>query len=160
MRTPKIYLETTIFNFPFVDDAPDLRDYTLQLFEDIKAGKFIPYTSQYVVDELENTQNVEKREKMKALITDYAVKAISTSKEAERLASIYVKEGIIKEKYETDALHIAMATVAELDFIVSLNFQHIVKRKTKVETGFINSREGYKHIDIYTPMEVIENEDA
>jgi len=29
MKIPKIYLETTIFNFPFADDALDLRDYTL-----------------------------------------------------------------------------------------------------------------------------------
>jgi len=92
---------------------------------------------------------------MKALITDYGVKVMSESKEAERLATIYVKEGIIKEKYGTDAIHIAMATIAELDFIVSLNFQHIVKRKTIIETELINAREGYRRVYIYTPMEVV-----
>ena len=155
MRTPKIYLETTIFNFPFVDDAPDLRDYTLQLFEDIKAGKFIPYTSGYVVEELEKTQNIEKRNKMIALIADYGIKVMPANKKAEWLASVYVKEGIIKAKYESDALHIAMATIANLDFIISLNFQHIVKHKTIFETEVVNTREGFKRVFIYTPMEVI-----
>jgi len=35
MKIPRIYLETTIFNFPFVDDAPDLRAGTIRLFRDI-----------------------------------------------------------------------------------------------------------------------------
>jgi len=40
MRIPSVYLETTIFNFPFADDAPQYRDDTLQLFREIRAGKF------------------------------------------------------------------------------------------------------------------------
>jgi len=45
MDKPKIYLETTIFNFPFVEDAPQYRADTLRLFSEIKAGKFRPFTS-------------------------------------------------------------------------------------------------------------------
>ena len=155
MRIPRIYLETTIFNFPFAEDAPDLRAETIRLFKDIDAGKFIPYTSEYVAQELDRTQNTEKRNKMKALITDYGIEVIPESEEAERLAGIYVEEGIIKAKYETDAIHIAVATITNLDFIISLNFQHIVKRKTIIETEIINAREGYRRVYIYTPMEVI-----
>ena len=46
-----------------------------------------------------------------------------------------------------------------MDIILSWNFKHIVKRKTIILTGFVNSKEGYKDIDIYSPLEVIENED-
>jgi len=154
MKIPKIYLETTIFNFPFVDDAPDLRAETIRLFRDIEAGKFIPYTSEYVVQELERTQNVEKLEKMKNLIIDYDVEVLPMNENAEQLAKIYIKEGIIKEKKGEDAIHIATATIANLDFIVSLNFQHIVKHKTIIQTEIINAREGYKRVFIYTPAEV------
>jgi hypothetical protein len=45
-----------------------------------------------------------------------------------------------------------------MDFIVSLNFRHIVKRKTIEETELVNYREGYKRIGIYTPAEVIDYE--
>ena len=48
------------------------------------------------------------------------------------------------------------ATIKALDFIVSLNFKHIVKRETKEETGKTNAREGYGQIAIYTPVEVVE----
>jgi hypothetical protein len=50
-KTPTIYLETTIFNFPFSDDAPQYRADTLRLFEEIKMGKFRPFTSEYVLRE-------------------------------------------------------------------------------------------------------------
>jgi len=33
MRTPRIYIETSVFNFYFTDDAPERRENTLRLFE-------------------------------------------------------------------------------------------------------------------------------
>jgi hypothetical protein len=47
MSIPKIYLETTMFNFPVADDSPQYRDDTRKLSEEIKAGKFEPYTHRY-----------------------------------------------------------------------------------------------------------------
>jgi len=50
-------------------------------------------------------------------------------------------------------LHIAIATVNDLDMIVSMNFKHIVKRKTILAAGKINNLNGYRAIEIYSPME-------
>jgi len=47
--------------------------------------------------------------------------------------------------------NIAAATIAVLDFIISLNFSHIVKHKTIIQTEIINAREGFKRVFIYTP---------
>jgi predicted nucleic acid-binding protein len=159
MRVPAIYLETTIFNFPFADDAPHYKADTLRLFTEIKGGKFQPFTSEYVTQELENTKDAEKLEQMKALITDHRIAVIPVSEEIKRLADVYVTAGVIPEKYSTDALHIAAATVADIDYIISLNFRHIVKHKTIIETEIINAREGYKRVFIHTPAEVIEHEE-
>ena len=156
MRVPTIYLETTIFNFPFADDAPHFQADTLQLFAEIKAGKFQPFTSAYVTQELENTKDIAKLQKMKALIAEHRIKVIPASEEVKRLADVYKTAGIIPEKYSTDALHIAAATVAGIDFIISLNFRHIVKHKTIIETEIINAREGFKRVFIHTPAEVID----
>ena len=65
MRVPTIYLETTIFNFPFADDAPQYKAEARQLFTEIKAGKFKPFTSEYVLDELGETKDLEKLKEMK-----------------------------------------------------------------------------------------------
>ncbi|GHU46731.1 hypothetical protein FACS1894200_00900 [Spirochaetia bacterium] len=155
MKTPKIYLETTMFNFPFSDDSPQYKADTLKLFNEIKTGRFEPYTSEYVIDELNKTTDTNKRERMKSLIADYNVKILPVNNEVNILATIYIQNGIIPERFATDALHIAAATVNNLDFIVSLNFQHIVKHTTIIKTEIINANEGYKRIFIHTPAAVI-----
>jgi hypothetical protein len=158
MIKPKIYLETTIFNFPFVEDAPQYQADTLRLFGEIKAGKFHPFTSEYVVRELEAATDHLREERLR-LIKEYDVDLIPASDEAKSLATAYINAGVIPSAYGADGFHIAAATVKGLDFIVSLNFKHIVKRKTIEETELINLREGYKRIGIYSPMEVIDYEE-
>jgi len=158
MSIPSIYLETTIFNFPFVDDAPQYKTDTLKLFAEIKEGKFKPFTSTLVTEELELTKNEERLAKMKALINDYKITVIEPNDEMKELADTYIKVGIIPERFLTDAFHIAVATVYGLDFIVSLNFRHIVKHKTIIQTEAINAILGFGRIYIHTPAEVINYE--
>lgn len=156
MRVPKIYVETTIFNFPFADDAPQYRADTLKLFEEIKAGKFEPYTSEYAVGELEDEKNTEKRNKMLALIPEYKIKVLPKKDSIAELAQSYIAARTVPEKYMTDALHIAAAIIEGLDIIVSLNFRHIVKYKTIEIVNVINDLKGYSRIDIHSPAEVID----
>jgi len=72
---------------------------------------------------------------------------------AEQLADAYVEHGIIPVKYRTNGVHIAVATINELDMIISMNFRHIVKRKTKLGTS-INVLNCYCTVEIYNPMEI------
>ena len=101
---------------------------------------------------------VEKSDKMISLIEQHDITVLELNEEAERLADIYVEQGVMPRKYRTDGVHIAVASVNDLDMIISLNFQHIVKRKTKIGTGNINALNGYRAVEIYAPMEVVENE--
>jgi predicted nucleic acid-binding protein len=153
-----MYLETTVFNFKFAEDSPDKKSDAIKLFDEIGAGKYIAYTSNYVLQELLKAKD-PKRSAMVGLIEQYGVKLLEADKIAETLADKYVSEGIIPQKYRTDGIHIAMATINDLDIIVSYNFQHIVKLKTITGTGNINLREGYRRIGIYSPTEVIEDDE-
>ena len=49
---------------------------------------------------------------------------------SQALAKEYIEKGVIPEKYEDDALHIAVASVNSLYVIVRWNFTHIGKLKT------------------------------
>jgi predicted nucleic acid-binding protein len=155
MRAPKIYLETSVFNFYFADDAPDKREDTLRLFEEIRQGKYEPYTSDYVVDELSLCEE-PKQSMMKNLLDEFSVLTLPMDSEAEALADVYVSEKIIPVRYRADGIHIAVTAASGLDFIVSFNFQHIVKRKTVEMTEIINYRQGYKKVGIYSPTEVVD----
>jgi hypothetical protein len=155
---PKIYLETTMFNFLYVPDIPGYREYKAdveRVFGLIKAGKYEPYTSLYAIGEIEDTKNAEKRTRMEKDVADYRVTILPVSDAAIRLAALYIEAGAVPAAYPTDAAHIAMTAVYGLDFIVSLNFEHIVREKTIRITGEINTREGYRVTGIYKPAEVL-----
>ena len=155
MRKPKIYLETTLFNHYFDEDREAHAD-TVTLFKDIKLKKYEAYTSTYVIDELENA-NEPKRSNMLNLIEEYNITVLPADEEARALADIYINEGIIPVTHGYDSLHIACATINDLEYIFSLNFKHINRVKTKTMTSIINIRQGYKPITIASPMEVAEN---
>jgi hypothetical protein len=156
MLTPKIYLETTIFNFYVDTDRGFAHESTVALFKEIAARKYLAFTSEYVVKELEAAKT-EKRDKMLPLIKQYNILVLDFNDAAEGLADLYVAEGVIPKKYRTDGLHIAIATVNNLDMIISMNFQHIVKRKTERMTAAINTLNGYNAVEICNPMEVSES---
>ena len=157
MRKQRIYLETTLFNFYFDEDRGFAHTDTVKLFKEITAGKYEAFTSRFVIDELNNSPET-KREKMLSLILEHGIPVLETDDEAVKIANLYIEEKIIPQKYRTDGLHIALATVNDLDMIISMNFQHIVKRKTKIGTGNINALNGYRAVEIYSPMEVVEDE--
>jgi predicted nucleic acid-binding protein len=156
MRIPKIYIETTLFNYYFDTDRDAHAD-TVTLFEECAAGMFEPYTSLYVISELEDAPP-DKRDKMLALMNKYNIIVLAASEEADNLARRYITKGALPNGSLADASHIAIASVHDLDMIISLNFKHIVREKTIRLTGAINKLSNYKRIDIHTPMEVIDDE--
>jgi len=157
MRRPKIYLETTIFNHYFDLDR-EAHIATVKLFEEILSGKYEAFTSIYVTDELVRASE-PKRSNMLTLIGKYGILLLDDSREARRLADIYVSEGIVPAKYYYDGLHIAIATANDLEYIFSLNFKHINKLKTKTMTSIVNFREGYRPVTIASPLEVMEDDE-
>jgi hypothetical protein len=130
----------------------------LDFFKAIKNGEIEPYTSSYVVEELEDAPE-PKRSDMTGLIEEYNIKVLYASEEIDALAGKYIaqNDGIPKSR-ATDAQHIASATVNSLDFCVSCNFKHINKKKTKNMVNYVNEREGYKPIFIARPEEVVPDE--
>ena len=154
MHKLRLYLDTTILNFAFTDDAPKEKQETLKFFKQI--DRFEVNISEVVLREISRCP-VQKRERMNELLSRYDLNILEFDQASQELGERYIKSGIIPIKYRDDASHIAIATVNNLDAILSWNFQHIVKMKTKREVVAINLMEGYKSIDIYTPSEVVED---
>ncbi|MCY2929416.1 MAG: hypothetical protein NTV86_07955, partial [Planctomycetota bacterium] len=83
---------------------------------------------------------------------------ISESAESSALARRYIAEGIVTARFENDARHIAVATVEEVDMLVSWNFRHIVRYDKIRLFNAVNVLAGRKPIEIYSPMEVASEE--
>ena len=69
-----------------------------------------------------------------------------------------MENGIIPASYRFDSMHIAVASVYEVDCIVSYNFKHINRAKTKILTAAVNHEEGYNGVVIYAAKEVLDDE--
>lgn len=66
---------------------------------------------------------------------------------------------VVAERSLTDALHVAMATVSECELIVSWNFRDIVHFEKIPKYSAVNVLNGYAHIDIHSPLEMIQHDE-
>ena len=153
---PKFYFDTSVFNFALADDVPLEREVTLKLFDELKSGKCEAFISEIVISEI-NRAHQAKAVRLRDCIKKINPEELALDDNALALAKEYIGKGVIPSKYEDDAFHIAIASVNNLDVIVSWNFTHIVKLKTRREVAVINTLLGYKPIEICSPQEVIDN---
>jgi len=148
----KIYLETSVINFLFAEDAPEKKRITEEFFSVIE--EYEVFISDLVLLEIEQAQE-QKKKLLLNIIKKYKMRALESSDKIENLAQIYVNEGIIPKKYINDALHIALATKYKMDAIISWNLTHIVKLKTKFQVKKINEKLKEKDVIICTPEEMV-----
>ena len=159
MRKLKVYLDTSVISFYFAEDAPEKMAITRKLFDrELVSGKYEILLSETTIGELSDCTNLELRQKLLTFVKELPAKVHPLTEEVNQIAKEFVDEGYIPSKYQEDALHLAFALVLNVDYIVSWNFQHIVKPKTKKAVKIIAIKEGFKEIDIITPEEVVTNE--
>ncbi len=158
MKKPKLYLDTTVWNFSFSDQAPDHRDETLEFFDKVSLGAFEIYASDVVLKELSDAPEPRKQQTL-ALVKKVAPIRLETTIEIERLADIYLAKGVLTEKSRADALHIAHATVYEMNYLLSWNFRHLANATRREKVTVVNFEEGYRYpLMIATPLEVLNAE--
>jgi hypothetical protein len=70
-------------------------------------------------------------------------------------ASIIIHHSFFySKKYYEDGLHVALATIAQADVLVSWNFRHIVRFEKIRLFNAANLEHGYKPLQIFSPREV------
>jgi predicted nucleic acid-binding protein len=109
------------------------------------------FISDTVVDELSNATDERKR-KMLDAIADFAVLKITS--EIDDLADEYVRRGVFPDKYRDDAVHVATAAVNGIGLLLSWNFTHLVKVKTRRMVALVNTDHGFIPVEIISPPEL------
>ncbi len=155
MKKIKYYLDTTIFNFVFAEGDVEKKDITIKLFKDFPETAEGIYISDEVIREISRADEPRKSQ-LEGLIRATNPLLLEVNIEAQELADRYVKEGIIPPRYRSDALHIAIAVINGIEAIISWNFKHIVKLKTRIMVNGVNRLLGYHEIEICSPEEVVE----
>ena len=82
------------------------------------------------------------------------------TEEATHLADQYIHAKVVGNSSRADCQHIAMATIAHADVLLSWNFKHIVNLNKIRGYNGINYQLGYNMIEIRTPKEIINYEDT
>ena len=151
----KLYIETSTWNFIFADDAPENKAITQQFFELAGKGIYDVYISEVVLAEINRAPD-EIRKKLLDAVNDIEPAVLALKPQAEFLAQCYINRRIIPEKKTEDALHVAIATVEELDVVVTWNYKHLANIR-KAELFFsVNLENGFhKKVELVTPWEVV-----
>jgi len=152
MRIPRIYIDTSILGGYF---DTEFEIPTKRLFDQVKSKEYVIVISNITEGELLNAPDRVKT-LLKDLNIDYEI--ITLTDDAVYLAKEYIRENVVGETSYNDCLHIAIATVARMDLLVSWNFRHIVNIKRIRGYNGINIKNGYPSLEIRSPKDVIDYE--
>jgi hypothetical protein len=70
-------------------------------------------------------------------------KVLPITSEVESLARAYIEAGVLPERRETDAQHVAVATCFQLDYLVSWNHRHLTRPMKRLQYESVNRLHGY-----------------
>jgi len=145
----KVYLDTSVISALFDERTPERMSMTFDLW--LKLRDYDVFISELVLEELERT-NKQVKDKMLSAVKEFNVLYIS--EKAENLAKIYIEQGIFPGKYFDDALHVALASENHIGILISWNFTHLVKLKTRRMVSIVNLQEDFMPVEIISPPEL------
>lgn len=151
MKKETLYLDTSVPSAYYDERAKDRKEATVRFWKEVLPN-YQGYISEITVEELEDTKDLALRKKLKKLIKSF--KELKINEEIRDLAKVYIEKEIFPERYVDDALHVAIASFYEISYLVSWNFEHLVKVKTRKWVNSVNILEGFKEIEIVSPQEL------
>ena len=150
----KLYIETSVPNFLFTDDAPDKRRITELFFDWLALSPHDLFVSDEV--ELEMSRAPEpKRARMRDALRRLPLASLEVTAEAEALAALYIREGVLPGRFEADAVHVAVAVCHGLDVVVTWNMKHLANARRVMAINIVNERLGLPAIRVQTPAEIM-----
>lgn len=156
MKKLRIYLDTSVVNFLFAEDAPDFRRVTEDFFTR-HAQKYELFASEVLLVEISRDPNAEHRQRLLGVLEQYPIAVLPTDRreEVERLAELYLSRRAIPASKRDDAFHVAYATVFGLDILLSWNFKHLANVRREKLIAEINRAAGYPELlRLLSPLEV------
>jgi len=151
----KLYIETTVPNFLFADDAPEKKAATDEFFKWLKVCRDELFTSALVLEELEAAPQPLRAKLLKAMHT-LPCEVLPITPEQRGLASVYVAEGVIPVRYTDDAIHAAVCVLNRIDCLVTWNMKHLANFRRIERINQINLRYGLPPVKIHTPEEMFD----
>lgn len=148
MKRLRIYVDTSVFGGCF---DPEFAEWSNALMDDFRSGRCALVVSDVTMGEVAMAP-APVRERFSEFLE--MADGLAVTDEALELLRAYESHGILAQRFRNDMLHVAIATVAEVDVVVSWNFRHIVRLDKIRLFNAVNLELGYKPLTIYSPREV------
>jgi predicted nucleic acid-binding protein len=154
---PKVYLETTIISYFTARSSRDIitaaHQQVTQEWWYERRNDFDLFISQIVLQEVNqgDEEAIQRRLEMIATIPE-----IEVNPEAVSLAQALVSDGVVPERAAADALHIAVATVQGMDYLLTWNLRHLANAIIRTAITDVCRQRGYEPPVICTPEELME----
>lgn len=154
--SPKVYIETTVVSYLTARSSRDLiiaahQQLTQEWWENRRIA-FDLYASQLVIQESSAGDAVMAQKRLEILDE---IPLLDTNRGAISSARTLVEQGPLPEKATVDALHIAVAMVHGMDYLLTWNCKHIANAEMHVAVAKICREAGYEPPVICTPEELL-----
>lgn len=155
----RVYIETSVISYLTSRPGRDLvvaarQQVTVEWWEQ-RRGDFELLTSQVVLDEARRGDTDAARQRL-ALLEGMVLLQITS--EAEELADAIIAGGLLPARAFADALHIAVATVHDVDYLITWNCAHIANAEILPRVGVTCARLGLTAPFVCTPDELLGEE--
>ena len=152
---PSVYVETSVISYYTARSSRDIvtaarQTLTQEWWQDGR-NRFDLYVSVLVVEEAKSGGTEAARRRLSAIS---GLPILEINDTAEKLAKRFLEEIAIPASSPEDALHIALATVHGMDFLLTWNFRHINNAEMKTRIRTIIEAAGYESPVICSPEEL------
>ena len=149
MKVLRVYVDTSVLGGCF---DTEFERWSTGLMEDFRQRRFRPVLSEVTAAEVLPAPDPVRD--LYAEVLDLGAEILPVTREALTLRASYQARGVLGSRFENDMLHIAVATIADVDVLVSWNFRHIVRLDKIRLFNAVNIEQGYRALTIYSPQEV------
>jgi len=149
----RFYIDTSVIGGVF---DTEFEEHSIILFEKVKLGQIKVIYSEITEKEISKA-HAEIRDFFDSLPSK-SMEFVELTEEAVQLADNYIAANVIGKSSREDCLHIALATIAKVDILVSWNFKHIVNIYRIRGYNSVNIRLGYSTLEIRSPKDIVTNE--
>jgi hypothetical protein len=153
-----VYLETSFISYLVALPSRDLivaaHQQVTNDWWNHQKNKYECYISEIVIDE--SSAGDEKEIQKRLTIID-ELKLLDLTQEVDELTKAILKSGVIPPKAVRDAAHIAVATVHEVDYLLTWNCTHIANAHILKRIEKICILSGFQMPTICTPENLLED---
>jgi len=153
-----VYVETSVVSYLTSRPSRDIlvaahQQLTNEWWHDIMPVYYAPFISEVVLEEASRGDPEAAARRLDAL---RGIPSVGLLPEVDGLAEIYLQRLPIPDKARIDAIHIAVAVVHILDYVVSWNCAHIAGGEIRRKLHQVNTELSLHTPVICTPEELME----